>query len=100
MTERYLTAKKSGWSESYSGDVERSLKVYFKKLHSKALTEINRTHVYDELAVIQKERGDTTRNRARSHLSAFFNWGIGEGLCECNPVEKTKRLRKSVASVH
>jgi integrase len=40
---------------------------------------------------IQKERGDTTRNRARSALSSFFNWAIGEGLCENNPVERTNK---------
>ena len=91
LIDRYLTAKKTGWSDSYYGDVERSLKVYFKKLQSKALTEVSRTQVSDELAVIQKERGDTTRNRARSQLSAFFNWAICEGLCEANPAEKTNK---------
>jgi integrase len=88
---KFLDAKKSGWSESYYGDVERSLKVYFKKLHSKALTEITRPNVSVELATIQTERGDTTRNRAPAHLSAFFNWAIGEGLCEVNPAEKTNK---------
>ena len=45
LIDRYLTAKKTGWSDSYYGDVERSLKVYFKKLQSKALTEVSRTQV-------------------------------------------------------
>jgi integrase len=30
-------------------------------------------------------------NRARTYLSSFFNWAIGEGLCEFNPVDKTNR---------
>ncbi|QOG17525.1 tyrosine-type recombinase/integrase [Bradyrhizobium sp. SEMIA] len=91
LFERYLLAKKAGWSESYHDDVARSLRVYFKKLHAKSLSEITRTIVSDELATIQSERGGTTRNRARSHLSAFFNWVIGEGLCENNPAEKTNK---------
>jgi integrase len=68
-----------------------ALKVYFKGLHSKALTEITRPDVSDELATIQKERGDTSRNRARAALSAFFSWCIGEGLCEFHPVERTNK---------
>jgi integrase len=30
-------------------------------------------------------------NRARTYLSSCFNWAIGEGLCETNPVDKTNR---------
>jgi integrase len=91
LIDRFLSASKSGWSDKYYRDTERALKVYFKRLHTKALTEITRSDVSDELAVIQRERGDTSRNRARSALSAFYNWAIGEGLCEFNPVEKTNK---------
>jgi integrase len=91
LIDRFLLANKSGWSDKYHKDTERALKVYFKKLHARGLTEITRSDVADELAAIQKERGDTSRNRARAALSAFFNWAIGEGLCEFNPVEKTNK---------
>lgn len=91
LIDRYLAAKKSGWSAKYLEDVTRSLKVYFRRLHAKALTEIKRDHVSEELATIQRNHGGTSRNRARSHLSSFFNWAIGEGLCETNPAEKTNK---------
>lgn len=91
LIERFLAAKKSGWSEKYYGDTHRALFTYFKGLHSKSLTDISRADVATELATIQKERGDTSRNRARAALSGFFNWAIGEGECENNPVEKTNK---------
>ncbi|MBP2434770.1 integrase [Bradyrhizobium japonicum] len=91
LIEAYLKAKKAGWAAKYYEDNERALKVHFKRLHGKALTEITRSDVSEELATIEQERGSTTRNRSRSALSAFFNWAIGEGMCENNPAEKTNK---------
>lgn len=91
LMDRFLAARKNGWSEKYHEDNERYLKILFKKLHAKALTEVARVDVSEALAAIQAENGDTTRNRARSALSAFYNWAIGEGLCEHNPVERTNK---------
>ena len=34
-------------------------------------------------------------NRARSSLSAFFRWAIGEGLCEANPVVGTNKQEEN-----
>jgi integrase len=47
--------------------------------------------VATELQVIRKDQGPIAMNRARTYLSSFFNWAIGEGLCESNPVDKTNR---------
>jgi site-specific recombinase XerD len=91
LIDRFLIAHKSGRAAKYYSDNERVLKVCFKKLHAKALTGVQRSNVADELATIQRERGDTSRNRARAALSAFYRWAIGEGLCEFNPVEKTNK---------
>jgi Arm DNA-binding domain/Phage integrase, N-terminal SAM-like domain len=81
LIDRFLIANTGGWADKYYKDNERALKVYFRKLHSKALTEVQRSDVADELAVIQKGRGDTTRNRARAALSGFYNWAIAGKAC-------------------
>ena len=42
----------------------------------------------------QGDSGSRIFSRHRGHalnLSSFFNWSIGEGLCESNPVDKTNR---------
>jgi integrase len=39
-------------------------------------------------------KAPAARNRARSTLSAFFGWAIGEGLCESNPVAGTNKAEE------
>src|SRR4029079_14147128 len=68
-----------------------SLNVRFKRLHGLSLASINRSTVASELQTIKKDCGPIAMNRSRTYLSSFFNWAIGEGLCEANPVDKTKR---------
>jgi integrase len=87
----YLESVKAERSKSHHGATERALKVRFKKLHGLALASIERSTVAAELNVIRKDHGPIAMNRARTYLSSFFNWAIGEGLCETNPVEKTNR---------
>jgi hypothetical protein len=61
----------------------------WKRLHKQPLTEITRADVALELQRLAKERGCAAASTARQKLSAFFNWAIGEGLVEHNPVWKT-----------
>jgi integrase len=67
-TRRYLTGK------------------YFKSLHSTPIDKIQRRDVAARLLVIARESGNVTAARARSHLSSLYAWGMGQGLCEANPV--------------
>jgi integrase len=94
LIKRFLAHFKPSWSPKYHSDTERALMVYFQGLHAKSLTSITRADVSAELAAIQRERGDVTRNRARAALSKFFNWAIGEGECENNPVDRTNRAEE------
>ena len=38
-----------------------------------------------------KASGAASANRARSSISRFYKWAIGEGLCESNPVRDTNK---------
>jgi integrase len=87
----YLAAVEGSSSRSHYEATKRALKVRFKRLHGLALISIERSKVATELRAIEKERGPIAMNRNRTYLSSFFNWAIGEGLCEANPVDKTNR---------
>ncbi len=87
----YLEAINAERSQSHYEATKRALKVRFKKLHGLALASIERSTVATELQAIRKDQGPIAMNRARTYLSSFFNWAIGEGLCESNPVDKTNR---------
>ncbi|MBR1204491.1 MULTISPECIES: site-specific integrase [unclassified Bradyrhizobium] len=86
----FLEAFKSEWAPKYYNDNKRALNVHFKALHGMPLDDIQITDVALQLAEIRKT-GTTTMNRARSALSKFFNWAIGEGHCTHNPVDKTNK---------
>jgi integrase len=43
------------------------------------------------LREIAKQNGPVAADRARSNVSTFFAWAIGEGICETNPVDGTNK---------
>lgn len=92
--DRFLAVFKDEWAAKYYQDNVRALKIHFKALHPRSLADIKRTDVATELAEVRKI-GTTTMNRSRSALSKFFNWAIGEGLCEHNPVDKTNKNKEN-----
>jgi integrase len=66
--------------------VTHHLKNHWKPLHKLPLSAVNRATVASQIRAIAKASGIVAANRARSALSAFYTWAIGEGLCESNPV--------------
>jgi integrase len=60
-------------------------------LHGLRLDQIDRRKIAALLGEIETGSGASTRNHARSTLSAFFNWCITEGLLETNPVQGTAK---------
>jgi integrase len=59
------------------------------------LAQIDRRKVAILLGEIETTSGATSRNRARSALSAFFSWCITEGLLDTNPVMGTARANEN-----
>jgi len=82
-------------SVSYVGENRRTLEARLTKIHTTAPDDVDRETVSEELNRIKKEFGPIAMNRARSHLSKFFNWMIGEGKASHNPVTGTNRNEES-----
>jgi integrase len=82
-------------SQKYHDATKNFLKKYFRPLHGKALSSINRADVSVELTRIRNDNGPYAMNHARAALSSFFNWTIGEGLAEANPVDKTNKVEEN-----
>lgn len=72
-------------------ETTRYLKKTWKPLHPLALASITRATVAAEARKIADRSGPIAADRARSALSRFFSWCIGEGLCESNPVVGTNK---------
>jgi integrase len=64
---------------------------YFKPLHSMPIDQIMRRDVATQLLAIAREKGAQTAKKARSALSDFFKWAMGQGLTDTNPVVGTNR---------
>ena len=87
----YLDARKSTVRDSTFEEIKRYLTDGFKVLHPYDLASIERRHIAVELNAIAKASGAAFCNRARSSISRFYKWAIGEGLCESNPVRDTNK---------
>ena len=92
IADEYLKhAKQKQRRRTYS-EVERYLLVAWKPLHRVSVHAIRRRHVSARLADIASEQGAVSAARARTALSAMFNWSIREGLdIPANPVLGTNR---------
>jgi integrase len=86
----YLAAR-SKLRDSSMEETRRYLEQHWKALHPIAPGKISRADVAVELTRMGKERGPASANRARSSLSKFFKWAVGEGICDNNPVVGTNK---------
>jgi integrase len=73
-------------------EVQRHLRHHAAPLHSLPFAEINRRTIAQRLGEIEARSGIVPRNRVRASLSAFFRWGIREGLIDVNPVAGTAHV--------
>jgi len=72
-------------------DIERHLLVNAKPLHALPLSGVHRRDVATILNAIGTSSGAVTANRLRSTLSAFYAWGLKNGIVEANPVIGTEQ---------
>ena len=68
---------------------------YFKLLHNMPIDTITRRDVAARLIAITRDHGSIVAARARSRLSAFFSWAMGNGLAEANPIIGTLKPEDS-----
>lgn len=86
----FMTSK--GRAASYVRWNEFCLETHWKPLHTFSLNDIDRSMVSEQLAALKTSSGETSSDRCRSVLSKFFNWAIGEGLADNNPVQGTNKV--------
>jgi integrase len=63
-------------------------------LGPKAVAEITRRDIAEQLAAVEADGGPYARNRLRSTLSSFFGFAIAEGLVDANPVTGTGKANE------
>jgi integrase len=91
----YLEVKRAQVRASTYNEIARYLTNYWKSLHSTPISTIGRRDIAHQLGMIGRKHGATTAGRARSALSAFYVWCLGEGLCESNPCIGTNKPGES-----
>jgi hypothetical protein len=77
--DRYLERKRSSLKPTTFIETERYLRNHCAPLHKLRLDQIDRRKVAALLGEIETASGPSSRNRARSALSALFSWCISEG---------------------
>jgi integrase len=87
--DRYLARKREVLKPTSFFATELYLRKAAAPLHGLRLAQIDRRKIAALLGEIEDASGATSRNRARSALSAMFGWAIQEGLVEANPVAGT-----------
>jgi integrase len=90
----YLKRRESALRSSTLRQQQLQLNTHWKPLHDLALDKITRKDVANVLSDLET-RGPAATNRARSVLSKFFSWAIGEGLCDHNPVTGTNKREEN-----
>jgi integrase len=79
------------------GAVELYLRKHCRPLHEMQLDKISRADIATRLGAVRKTSGETSAIRARSALSGFFAWAVGEGRIDVNPVIGTNKLTEPAA---
>jgi integrase len=99
---RFLTHARNRLRPRTYPDLERHLNIKAKSLHDLPLAKITRRDIAAVTSAVAEEAGDTTSNRVRTSLSAYFAWLMGEGLVDVNPVvgttKREERKRERILS--
>ncbi|XIA65144.1 tyrosine-type recombinase/integrase [Bradyrhizobium sp. TZ2] len=91
IVETYLTYARRNLKPKSLSEVERCLTKQWAPLAGAPAHLIERGAIAKQLNAISTGSGLVSANRARSYLSAMFNWAIREGLIDDNPAVKTNR---------
>ena len=94
---RYIALAKGRLAPSTVYGLKNHLGSHWQALHSMPITSVRRVDVATQLDIITQENGPQAANRARSVLSTFFVWAMGQGLIEANPVLGSNKPAKDTA---
>jgi integrase len=93
--DRYLERKREALKPTSFAQTDLYLRKHCASLHRLRLDQIDRRKVAALLGDVETASGPTSRNRARSTLSAFFGWCISEGLLDASPVTGTAKATEN-----
>lgn len=91
LVDEYLAHKQSIVRPSTFTNIAMYLRrgPYFKPLHGMPVDTITRRDVAARLVAITRGHGSIVAARARTALSTFYAWAMGNGLAEANPIVGT-----------
>jgi integrase len=87
----YLDVKRTQVRANSFNEIARYLTDTWQPLHGIPINAITRRDIAHELGKMTRKNGSTTAARARSALSTFYAWAMGEGLAESNPIIGTNK---------
>jgi integrase len=94
VADRYLASKKDVLRPTSYAAATRYLTVHWRPLRDRPLDTLKRADIAARLHDLVKAHGRAAAARARTHLSAMFAWGMGEGLADVNLVDGTNDPNK------
>ena len=74
---------------------KRYFELHWSALAKRPVASISETEVQEQLREIIKKHGKTAAARAKSFLSAFYNWAMKEGLAKTNPTINTHSIAEN-----
>jgi integrase len=83
---QYLEAKQGVVRPRTYAEVCRYLNDHWSPLHSVPINAVRRADVALELSKMIRKNGSAAAVKARTALSAFYVWAMGEGIADANPV--------------
>jgi integrase len=89
--DRYLAHKRAHLKPRSLAEIERHLRKNCRPLHGLRLDKISCRDIAGRITALAASNGSVTANRAAAALSAFFSWGIREGLVSANPAAVLNR---------
>jgi integrase len=93
LASRFLARQRSRLRPKSLREVTRHLR-QAADLGPKAVSEISRRDIAEQLAAVEAESGPYARNRLHTTLSTFFAFAISEGVVDLNPVSGTGKARE------
>jgi integrase len=94
VADRYLAMKqravqKGTFTESTFKAASRYLTLFWGPLRRRPIDSIKRVEIAARVQELTASYGRSASAKARFLLSAMFQWAMGEGLCDTNPVSST-----------
>jgi integrase len=83
---QYLEARQGAVRPRTYVEVCRYLNEHWSPLHSVPVNAVRRADVAIELSKMIRKNGSAAAAKARTALSAFYVWAMGEGIADVNPV--------------